>query len=100
MGGGLEVRNEANRLTARDEALAIALAFAEEEAAGVSPSRPELRAGGLLMRAPDFLTTVEDIQVNERHGEGEKCIACEDAVVNCCLIPCATSFCASRARAG
>lgn len=89
-------REALSLLTARDEALAIALALAEEEAAGL-PRRRLLRpavpapAPALVFPAPSFPPADEDAPFSPgREGEkvGEKCIACEDALVNCCLIPC------------
>lgn len=86
-----------NVMTARDEALAMALALAEEEAAtGVNrphpaPARRRLRPGGIILPPVQFpMANVDGSLTSTRENmeDAEKCIACEDAVVNCCLIPC------------
>lgn len=61
---------------ADDEAVAIALALAEEDAAARGMA-PRLRRPVVVDDAP-----------SSPKGPGETCIACEDAHVNCCLIPC------------
>lgn len=88
-------------LAARDEALAIAIALTEEESGAISPTLRRLRHPGLALpghpghphghtmhfAAPHFDDSKPSPrEVDEKNGEN--CIACEDAVVNCCLIPC------------
>mmetsp|Transcript_30695 Transcript_30695/g.56638 ORF Transcript_30695/g.56638 Transcript_30695/m.56638 type:complete len:372 (+) Transcript_30695:129-1244(+) len=63
---------------ADDEAVAIALALAEEDAAAAR------RGMAPRLRRP---AAVDDVPASPK-GPGETCIACEDAHVNCCLIPC------------
>lgn len=93
-GPGQGDRSALSVLTARDEALAIALALAEEEAAGLSPPRRRLRpqVTGPAFPAPQFPPTTDDRPSSAARecekDDGEKCIACEDAIVSCCLIPC------------
>lgn len=86
-----------NVMTARDEALAMALALAEEEAAtGVARVPPaqvrrRLRPGGMILPPVQFPTpNAVGLSTNTRESmdDAENCIACEDALVNCCLIPC------------